>query len=82
MAKLDLVDRFADVPLEVSAAIAARPLRVVRILRLRAGDVLATSVPSAAGVGLFAGGARIGIGECSATGQRVSLRLTEVGVGQ
>jgi flagellar motor switch protein FliM len=78
----DLIDRFRDVPLEVSAAIAIHPMRVSEIVNLRAGCVLTTAVPADSRVQVFAGSARIGAGECSRAGSQVTVRLLEFGGGQ
>jgi flagellar motor switch/type III secretory pathway protein FliN len=79
MTNAERLVRLDDVPVEIEAAIAGPVLRVREILALRVGRVIAA--PSRAGdsVDLFAGGARIGDGELSRSGDRPVIRMVRFG---
>ena len=78
----ELIDRFSDVPLDVSVAIAIGPLRVSEIVSLRAGEVLRTDAPATARVTVFAGDSPVAQGESSQAGVRLTVRLIEIGGGE
>ena len=69
----------SDIPLDVAAALAARPLRVSEVLNLRVGSVIATTQRAGGNLEVYAGKARVGAGEFSEAGGRVSVRITRFG---
>jgi flagellar motor switch/type III secretory pathway protein FliN len=68
-----------DIPLDVAAAVTARPLRVSEILGLRAGSVITTLQRVGGNLDVYAGKARVGAGEFSEDGGRVVVRMARLG---
>jgi flagellar motor switch/type III secretory pathway protein FliN len=72
------IEKFAELPLDVVAAVPLGRMRVADILELRPGMLLRTGSP-AGRVDVYVGGARIGAGECSGAATKLIVGFDELG---
>jgi flagellar motor switch/type III secretory pathway protein FliN len=72
------IEKFAEVRLDVMAAVPLGRMRVGELLKLRPDMIVPTGSPCGR-VEIFAGGARIGAGSCSAESTKVTIVFDEVG---
>jgi flagellar motor switch/type III secretory pathway protein FliN len=68
---------FLGVPLTVEAVVEGPRLKISDLLALRAGSVIATTLPAGDSVGVRAGGSEIGAGELTALGGRLAVRMLD-----
>jgi flagellar motor switch/type III secretory pathway protein FliN len=68
---------FLGIPLTVEAVIEGPGLKISELLALRAGSVIATTLPAGESVGVRAGGSEIGAGELTALGGHLAVRLLD-----
>jgi flagellar motor switch/type III secretory pathway protein FliN len=68
-----------DVPVEIEATLDGPPMPLSEILALRAGSLVSTSLRAGESIGVFAGGARIGAGELSSRGGKITVRVVRFG---
>ena len=67
--------RFLDVPLEIEALVEGPRLHVRDLLALKAGSVIETGVRAGENVGVIAGHSTLGVGELTASGGKVVVRM-------
>ncbi|MGD1070277.1 MAG: FliM/FliN family flagellar motor switch protein [Bryobacteraceae bacterium] len=67
--------RFMDVPLEIEAQIEGPRLHVRDLLDLKAGSVIETSLQAGENVDVIAGHSVLGVGELTAAGGKVVVRM-------
>jgi flagellar motor switch/type III secretory pathway protein FliN len=67
--------RFMEVPLEIEALVESGKLRVRDLLSLQVGSVIETQLPAGDNVNVFVGQASLGVGELTASGGKVVVRL-------
>jgi flagellar motor switch/type III secretory pathway protein FliN len=68
---------FLGVLLKVEAVVDGPGLKISDLLALRAGSVIATTLPAGESIGVRAGGSEIGAGELTAVGGRLAVRMLD-----
>ena len=68
---------FLGVPLTVEAVVEGPRLKISDLLALRAGSVIATTLPAGESVGVRAGGSEIGAGELTSVDGRLAVRMLD-----
>ena len=71
----------SDVPMNIEVELDRRVVKLLEVLELRAGTVLALTKPAGEPLDIYVGGARLGNGEVVVFNENFGIRITSLASG-